>query len=149
MTGGQLGKKRTWDRSFLDLRRSIFGALLVLERAPDGPGVHWLCECVCGKKTTVAARNLSTGNTKSCGCHAHRPLPTAPAKVAKLPIDLTDRVFYNWTALKRGERPGHWLCRCLCGTEREVRMGSLRSHASKSCGCRPRTIRQSDGWCGD
>lgn len=41
--------------------------------------------------------------------------------------------FGRWTALEqRGER---WLCRCDCGTEREVLARSLRCGGSLSCGC--------------
>jgi len=28
----------------------------------------WVCQCECGKETTVLGSNLRTGNTKSCGC---------------------------------------------------------------------------------
>lgn len=28
----------------------------------------WACLCDCGKETTVSAPNLTSGNTKSCGC---------------------------------------------------------------------------------
>lgn len=28
----------------------------------------WLCKCDCGQSTIVEASNLTTGNTKSCGC---------------------------------------------------------------------------------
>lgn len=29
----------------------------------------WLCQCDCGNTTIVAAANLVSGNTKSCGCY--------------------------------------------------------------------------------
>ena len=37
-------------------------------------------------------------------------------------------------ALPRNGKP-YWLCRCDCGTEREVRGRSLLRGASRSCGC--------------
>jgi hypothetical protein len=50
---------------------------------------------------------------------------------------LTDMVG-RWTVLslapKRG-RHRYWLCRCACGTEREVLGASLSSGQSHSCGC--------------
>lgn len=49
-----------------------FGHLTTIEQS----GRQWLCECVCGKETSVDSRNLWTGNTSSCGCQrfsaAHR-----------------------------------------------------------------------------
>ena len=57
-------------------------------------------------------------------------------------IDLTGRRFGMWTVVKRSDSPvkenNHctmWLCRCDCGTERDVSSSSLRAGSSKSCGC--------------
>ena len=33
-----------------------------------GVGVVWECLCKCGKTTNATAKNLRSGNTKSCGC---------------------------------------------------------------------------------
>jgi len=58
-------------------------------------------------------------------------------------IDLSGRTFGRWIVLEEAERRGpgghrrYWLCRCECGSEREVFHGSLQSGASQSCGCRP------------
>jgi len=55
--------------------------------------------------------------------------------------DLTSRSFGMWVVLKYGFRFGKnnnrhkWLCKCSCGTERLVDGWSLKSGASKSCGC--------------
>jgi hypothetical protein len=60
-------------------------------------------------------------------------------------IDITNRRFGSWTALAKGERIGtsrwKWLCRCDCGTERQVDRSALTKGLSKSCGCqwRPNT----------
>ena len=46
--------------------------------------------------------------------------------------------FCRWlvirTAKKRGKHP-YWLCRCDCGTEREVNESSLIGNGTNSCGC--------------
>lgn len=43
--------------------------LVVVERAGRvGLNATWLCECDCGKRKVVQARNLRNGRTKSCGC---------------------------------------------------------------------------------
>lgn len=59
-----------------DLTGKIFGYLTVIERGKDRTfpsgqtQTTWRCRCKCGKELEVIARNLTTGNTKSCGCYA-------------------------------------------------------------------------------
>jgi len=55
-------------------------------------------------------------------------------------IDLTGKVFGNWTVLHRKGRSTKdrhitWWCRCICGTEREVHGGNLMHGGSLGCGC--------------
>lgn len=54
-------------------------------------------------------------------------------------IDKTGQKFNRWTVLRRGKKDNNnnvmWLCRCECGTIREVRGFSLVDGTSKSCGC--------------
>lgn len=57
-------------------------------------------------------------------------------------LDLEGHQYHRWTVLGyAGKMPSNnatsWWCRCDCGTERRVAVGSLRSGASKCCGCRP------------
>jgi len=50
-------------------------------------------------------------------------------------------VFNSWTVIKEAKPRKlnvYYLCRCECGTEREVFRGSLISGRSKSCGCKSR-----------
>lgn len=49
-------------------------------------------------------------------------------------IDLSGSKFARWTVLKYAGR-SKWLCRCDCGTVKEVDGNHLKSGASKSCGC--------------
>ena len=52
-------------------------------------------------------------------------------------IDLTGRQFGRWTVIAKSSRPRRWLCRCACGTQREVCGGTLREGTSTRCmGCR-------------
>lgn len=55
---------------YKDLTGKTFGRLTVLELAPERKQnkVTWLCQCSCGKLTSVVGNSLSTGNTTSCGC---------------------------------------------------------------------------------
>ena len=61
-------------------------------------------------------------------------------------IDLTDRTFGYWLVLAPHQflpkGLSTWLCRCVCGIEKPVSGSSLRTGASKSCGCkRPEMLR--------
>lgn len=59
---------------------------------------------------------------------------------------LVDETFGRWKVIapaspRRHPREGwatYWLCRCQCGTEREVNAGNLLQGRSTSCGCRNR-----------
>lgn len=57
-------------------------------------------------------------------------------------IDLMGQRFGRWvvvgTAARKGASWTRWLCRCDCGTERDVLAGSLRNGKSTSCGCAQR-----------
>lgn len=44
-------------------------------------------------------------------------------------------IYGSWTVIST-EGTGGWLCRCVCGTEKRVHPGRLRSGKSGSCGCR-------------
>jgi hypothetical protein len=55
-------------------------------------------------------------------------------------IDLTGQTFGRWTVIgpsgsRAKDRSLIWVCKCICGTIKEVGRGSLRSANSKSCGC--------------
>jgi len=61
-----------------DLTGQRFGRLLVLSRerrkTSDGRGRWtWCCRCSCGKETSVYAKHLKNGATKSCGCLVREP----------------------------------------------------------------------------
>ena len=54
----------------LDLTDRRFGKLVVKDIAPNKNGhTCWLCECDCGNRCVVTTRELTTGDTKSCGCY--------------------------------------------------------------------------------
>lgn len=56
-----------------------------------------------------------------------------------LSFNLVGKSFGRWTVLERV--PGNkWLCRCQCGTEREVYGTTLRNGLSASCGCYNRAV---------
>lgn len=60
-------------RRIEDLRGSRFGMLTVLGYAGRrGTSIMWVCRCDCGKVGTKTGRNLTAGNSKSCGCQRGR-----------------------------------------------------------------------------
>lgn len=74
----------------------------------------------CGKIFETKIDSVVSGDTSSCGCKKQK--------------DLTGKQFGRWTVISFvGNK--RWLCKCTCGTEREVVTSSLTSGASKSCGC--------------
>jgi hypothetical protein len=50
-------------------------------------------------------------------------------------IDLTGRTFGNWIVLRKGKTKNHahWICKCSCGDEYEVRSDHLRTGKSTQC----------------
>ena len=57
---------------FLDITGERYGRLTVLVISPHRTSegkARWVCLCDCGAETTVDARNLRSGSSKSCGCH--------------------------------------------------------------------------------
>lgn len=103
----------------------------------------WNCLCDpllggCGKHCQVAAYNLRSGNTRSCGC-----LRFERAK------DLVGLTFGRLRVLRdSGERclgSVVWECLCDpllggCGNVCRVKAGSLKRKKKKSCGCLRREV---------
>lgn len=58
-----------------DLAGRRFGRLVVIgfSHVPvNDKHACWLCQCDCGKQSTVSGKNLRMGKTKSCGCMSQR-----------------------------------------------------------------------------
>ena len=53
-----------------DLKGQKFGYLTVSKRVGTSKDrkALWKCKCLCGKTTIVRSCDLTSGNTKSCGC---------------------------------------------------------------------------------
>lgn len=52
--------------------------------------------------------------------------------------DLTGRSFGNWQVLERGETKStriYWICKCVCGKEKQVSGAHLSSGRTTNCGC--------------
>lgn len=53
--------------------------------------------------------------------------------------NLVGRQFGKWTVI-RHIKGCHYLCRCECGTERDIASNHLLKGNTTSCGCRRKTI---------
>lgn len=119
--------------NFIDLTGQRFGRLTVIERAQNqGKHVAWLCQCDCGKTTTVKGTLLRSGKTQSCGC-----IRTELRRSIKK--DLTGQRFGRLLVLGLSpeSKTGRirWRCLCDCGKEVDVNPASLMNGQTQSCGC--------------
>lgn len=119
-------------RQPLNLLGRQFASLTVIDTHERiGKDIAWLCRCECGTVLPMRGGNLTSGNTKSCGCRK-RSRPDAL-------VDMTGQRFARLTVLARAEstpnKSARWLCRCDCGAEVTVAGQHLRSGNTKSCGC--------------
>lgn len=91
----------------------------------------WICQCDCGKRTSVPIYSLIKGETKSCGCLRNRPAVNA--------LDLTGQRFGMLTAVERlphyRGNVVYYRCICDCGkTDVFVSTANLRNGHTVSCG---------------
>jgi hypothetical protein len=119
-----------------DLTGKVFGRITVIESTDKryDRKVVWRCVCKCGKFCFIGTSQLTSGNTKSCGC-----LRIEKAGQYKK-LNLIGKRFGSWTAIegdikRKGGKRIFWKCICDCGTERLVSTEDLMSGHSKSCGC--------------
>ena len=58
--------------------------------------------------------------------------------------DITGQTFGFLTVIKleKGGNTSHWLCRCVCGTEKVVTRERLVGGRTKSCGCKTSELRR-------
>lgn len=54
--------------NFIDETGKTFGRLQVVSLDGDGRPTKYRCRCSCGNEVVVAANNLRSGKTQSCGC---------------------------------------------------------------------------------
>ncbi len=58
------------------------------------------------------------------------------------PVDV-GQTYGRWTVLQRttdSTKSSYWLCKCECGSQKDVFSGSLQSGRSRSCGCLSREV---------
>ncbi len=110
------------------------GQVLVLSYAGNG---KWLCQCDCGAAKALCVGGLRTGKTQSCGCARLQKLldRNRQGRVKVEHEDLSSRKFGRLTVMGLGGRSHYWMCRCDCGTEKQVQAHNLLRGMTRSCGC--------------
>lgn len=130
-----------------DLTGKQFHRLLVLGRAddyisPNGKkGSQWWCICDCEEHNIVKVRisNLTSGNTKSCGCLNNERRAEHIAQMGHACAkNLTNQTFEDLLALEPTEERKNgsvvWKCLCSCGKIHYASAHDLLNHRTGSCG---------------
>lgn len=121
-----------------DLSGKVFGYLTVLGQDMTKEKKHYLCQCKCGKQTSVSPSNLNTGHTKSCGCYNKERLSEVHTgrayRLGQKPgnwVDRTNTRHHKLLFLSH-IKGTHWLCLCDCGNETRVSTLNLK----RTTGCK-------------
>lgn len=118
----------------INLTGQRFGRLTAVRPTEkrQGTSIVWECKCDCGNAAFVAAGNLQSGNTQSCGC-------VLKERNAAGRVDLAGMRFGRLIAVRPTEkRQGTsvvWECLCDCGNTTFSSTSNLRSGGVQSCGC--------------
>lgn len=109
-----------------------FERLVVLEKWKRVNGRTLLkCQCDCGNIVYATSHELTSGNTKSCGCYAKD-------NNMNQRLDLTGETFGRLKVLGIDKKVGkriYWKCECQCGGRTSTLAYNLRSGITRSCGC--------------
>jgi len=123
----------------LDLIGHQYNRLTVIEETNERKfnNVVWLCECECGNKVKVSAKDLRQNLVVSCGCSKNK---TWNEKRSKEIGKKYGRLTVIEVGISKGRYKSNYLCRCDCGKNTEVRGDSLKKGHIVSCGCYHREI---------
>lgn len=130
---------------------SKFNKLTVIAITKSGESAdrkHNLCECKCdcGGSRTVYLDSLIYSDVKSCGCDITMGgrFQCKPGEKYNL---LT--VLRSWVEVQNGRKRKKCECLCDCGHTAIIAAATLRSGATKSCGCLSRRLNsQHPAWSG-
>ena len=124
-----------------------FQHLTVIARGPNyiSPKGHkqsqWWCQCDCEEQNIILVRrnNLTSNNTKSCGCQNNSARRENIQKAHEInTLDLTNEIFGELKALFPTDRRNNgsvvWKCACSCGKEHFVSAHDLKHKRIESCG---------------
>jgi hypothetical protein len=100
----------------------------------EGQRPKWLCRCECGNLKLIRGYDLISNRVKSCGClYKERCIGLNYIKE-----EIGSR-YKRWTIIGKGGKNtkgnAMWICKCDCGTIREINGSRLRHGQTTSCGC--------------
>lgn len=124
-----------------------FGRLVILNRVnppetrKNKKVVYWECVCECGNKIICSSSELTTGNTKSCGCYRKEYFSKIRCTQK---IQIGNKYNLLTVTHKDSSRNGRafWECRCDCGKSCSVDTTRLLTGHTKSCGCLNERLRR-------
>jgi hypothetical protein len=84
-----------------DLTGRDFGRLHVMGESENrkGRAVHWWCQCRCGELTCVAANNLKSGASKSCGCLREEQRKKRCTKHGQKKVGQVTKIYNIWLSM--------------------------------------------------
>lgn len=86
--------------------------------------IYWNCVCECGNTSVVTTQKLEQGKIISCGCY----------RLKYNWKSILGKTFGKWTVVEEVDNK-RYLCKCNCGTVREVDGFNLVRGFSNDCGC--------------
>ena len=134
---------------FIDLTGKKFGRWTVIELDQEynlpNHSIYWKCQCDCGTIRPVMGQNLRNGISKSCGCYDREQASIRMKKYNELQktIKIGDKygklTVLEYAGLRkqnsRNKNESWYLCKCECGTQKEIRGNDLVTGSVSSCGC--------------
>ena len=124
-----------------DVAGCRFGKLVVVDKIKADKGLLRRCLCDCGRYVDVKLGNLTSGNTKSCGCVGNEKRATRLVEYNKSKkLSLIGCRFGRLIVLSEDDHVNGngevlWNCKCDCGVSAIVSGVSLKRGKTKSCGC--------------
>ena len=124
--------------NFISLVNNRFGSLVPQTYIKNK--AKYKCLCDCGVIVEVAAVNLKSGNTKSCGCQSK--ILSRRAAVMKYKDKIINGISFI-EPLSASDCSGHiiWKLKCVCGKLFERPAVLIISGHTKSCGCISNSLR--------
>lgn len=134
----------------VDLTGLKFSRLTVVSPVGSSDGrALWHCVCDCGVELDVRANDLTSGNTKSCGCLRHEASVANIKGQRRRIIDMTGRRYGRLVVQEKVPHKDRerikWVCLCDCGNTCIVLGELLRRGTTTSCGCFAKEARRKNG----